>query len=690
MKKTIASGLVLSMIPGLCLGVNDRIYKLMQEKQQKMEQLEKCQGTTKNLKIAGISTLGITAIGVGANIAEAVVLDKAKTATKKAETDYNTQVQIKEAYEASLRSKQAAAAANSASSGSIKIVMNTIVDSKARAISMARDYSGAETDNKPLNLAEQYCSDSYPATLSCSAGDKRYVFLFNMSKENVSSFDRVQATYREAIDEYIAKDSTYAGKIDTKNCRSADQNTITCRLNNFYEYNFTFGKIIKANPNNLQTISTFKDVQLNNIYQARRMIEVAHDTGTGLKLETCDTSRLRVWVAADRASQDFVECQGYYNTQEFEFDDLSDRDDKKDGTVYQSLQQYFCGKTGKDLKDSCMDDVLYVWNGTKKGSGTTMSEEEEKRINDEADKADARMDEMIQKYFQGCIGGCKMRQETITVDGVSDTYTIVLCGTEETYYNPAGNAVKSNAVKSTEATPVATPAKESGFRSAEEIIAEENEKAESTKSLEDSKKEYYDNLRQQAKTAFDARTMEPKRAIEEVTKWGQQNGITLKDCNEYTSDNTVVCDDDFEFQFAEIINVRERARQEAKNHFADEGAAQYPTQAIESVMEFSDENGLNLKNCKATKGSNTVTCDNGFEFNFAEIIWSRDYQVDLDYEIKTYDEAIAAIQNQYPREVEEDGFRCNPPTDNKIYCFTKNGEYEITRRFIFEYDVPKK
>ena len=59
-------------------------------------------------------------------------------------------------------------------------------------------------------------------------------------------------------------------------------------------------------------------------------------------------------------------------------------------------------------------------------------------------------------------------------------------------------------------------------------------------------------------------------------------------------------------------------------------------------------------------------------------------------EIKTYDEAIAAIQNQYPREVEEDGFRCNPPTDNKIYCFTKNGEYEITRRFIFEYDVPKK
>ena len=95
MKKAIISSLILSLIPGFCLGVNDRIYKLMQEKQAKMEKLEKCQGTTKNLKIAGISTLGITAVGVGANIAEAVILKDAKSKLADSQNAYNEQDCIK-------------------------------------------------------------------------------------------------------------------------------------------------------------------------------------------------------------------------------------------------------------------------------------------------------------------------------------------------------------------------------------------------------------------------------------------------------------------------------------------------------------------------------------------------------------------------------------------------------------------
>ncbi len=96
MKKAIISSLILSLIPGFCLGVNDRIYKLMQEKQAKMEKLEKCQGTTKNLKIAGLSTLGITAVGVGANIAEAVVLNDYKSDVAKAKDARDAQQKIKD------------------------------------------------------------------------------------------------------------------------------------------------------------------------------------------------------------------------------------------------------------------------------------------------------------------------------------------------------------------------------------------------------------------------------------------------------------------------------------------------------------------------------------------------------------------------------------------------------------------
>ena len=77
--------LVFAIIPSFAQ--HPRITQLIAEKQAKMEKLEKCQGTTKKLKIAGISTLGVTAVGVGANIAEAVILkDKeSKIATAKEE-----------------------------------------------------------------------------------------------------------------------------------------------------------------------------------------------------------------------------------------------------------------------------------------------------------------------------------------------------------------------------------------------------------------------------------------------------------------------------------------------------------------------------------------------------------------------------------------------------------------------------
>jgi len=108
MKKAIISSLILSLIPGFCLGVNDRIYKLMQEKQAKMEKLEKCQGTTKNLKIAGLSTLGITAVGVGANIAEAVVLNDYKSDVAKAKDARDAQQKIKDDRLAKLAKEQEA------------------------------------------------------------------------------------------------------------------------------------------------------------------------------------------------------------------------------------------------------------------------------------------------------------------------------------------------------------------------------------------------------------------------------------------------------------------------------------------------------------------------------------------------------------------------------------------------------
>jgi len=76
MKKTFVFCLIASLVPGLGFAENPQITRLMREKQAKMEQLEKCMGSTKGLKIAGISTLGLTAVGVAGNIAEASAIKK--------------------------------------------------------------------------------------------------------------------------------------------------------------------------------------------------------------------------------------------------------------------------------------------------------------------------------------------------------------------------------------------------------------------------------------------------------------------------------------------------------------------------------------------------------------------------------------------------------------------------------------
>ena len=71
MKKYFLIGLIVAIVPSICLGQSTRYTQLVREKQRKMEELEKCMGASKGLQIAGLSTLGLTAVGVAGNIAEA-------------------------------------------------------------------------------------------------------------------------------------------------------------------------------------------------------------------------------------------------------------------------------------------------------------------------------------------------------------------------------------------------------------------------------------------------------------------------------------------------------------------------------------------------------------------------------------------------------------------------------------------
>ena len=51
--------------------MTSQIQRLLNEKQEKISKLEECDGKRKGFMIAGISTIGLTAVGVGVNIAQA-------------------------------------------------------------------------------------------------------------------------------------------------------------------------------------------------------------------------------------------------------------------------------------------------------------------------------------------------------------------------------------------------------------------------------------------------------------------------------------------------------------------------------------------------------------------------------------------------------------------------------------------
>ena len=76
MKKYFLFALLVAIMPNLCFGASARYTQLVREKQRKMEELEKCMGVSKGLKIAGVSTLGLTAVGVVGNVYEASELKK--------------------------------------------------------------------------------------------------------------------------------------------------------------------------------------------------------------------------------------------------------------------------------------------------------------------------------------------------------------------------------------------------------------------------------------------------------------------------------------------------------------------------------------------------------------------------------------------------------------------------------------
>lgn len=109
MKKIFACVLALCPMVASADYLDDKIADLTKQKLDKIAKLEECQKSTKGLKIAGITTLGVSAIGIGANIGEAVKLNKLETQINTAETtNSNLDKQISAAEEEKAKKEKAA------------------------------------------------------------------------------------------------------------------------------------------------------------------------------------------------------------------------------------------------------------------------------------------------------------------------------------------------------------------------------------------------------------------------------------------------------------------------------------------------------------------------------------------------------------------------------------------------------
>ena len=62
---------LMSAFPSNGAQMTSQIQRLLDQKEEKIKQLEKCEGKKQGWMIAGISTIGLTAVGVGVNIAQA-------------------------------------------------------------------------------------------------------------------------------------------------------------------------------------------------------------------------------------------------------------------------------------------------------------------------------------------------------------------------------------------------------------------------------------------------------------------------------------------------------------------------------------------------------------------------------------------------------------------------------------------
>ena len=221
MKKMFACVLALCPMIASADYLDDKIASLTKEKLDKIAKLEECQKSTKGLKIAGITTLGVSAIGIGANIGEAVKLNKLDTQIGAAETTKsNLDRQISAAEEEKAKKEKAAEAEQERQR---QATNNTCGTKTCDAAAPTQD--GLDL----LNATEAVCKDGNWVAKKCKEGYSGTEQTCTLNGEKVTYIDSCRsAAPTEKQCQSVTEDWKTQNHVKTTACdKTTGENYIT-------------------------------------------------------------------------------------------------------------------------------------------------------------------------------------------------------------------------------------------------------------------------------------------------------------------------------------------------------------------------------------------------------------------------------------------------------------------------------
>lgn len=146
--------------------LDDKIAELTHQKLDKIAQLEQCQKSTKGLKIAGITTLGISTIGIAANIGEAVKIKKLDDELSSIETQKKNLKNKIDAAQKEQEQKKAAALVALVAAEEDDDIKVTIPNCGTQTCA-----EWSDTELLTLNATDSICVSGIRKPVSCYSGE---------------------------------------------------------------------------------------------------------------------------------------------------------------------------------------------------------------------------------------------------------------------------------------------------------------------------------------------------------------------------------------------------------------------------------------------------------------------------------------------------------------------------------------